>query len=275
MVKLSRNRKVLIHLILIIGSFITLGPFIWMTLTAFKTYAEATSIPPTFLPGQWNLNNFREAFETLPFLKLYRNTIIFTLVATLAQVIFCSLAGFVFARIDFRGKNILFLVVLSVLMVPSQIFIIPQFQIITRLQLGNTITALILPNMFSAFGTFLMRQFFMSIPMEVEEAAIIDGLNYFEIFWKIELPLVKSGIIALAISTALFCWNTLMWPLIVNTDINLMTLSAGLANMQGQHATDYPVLMAGAILAIWPMILVFIIFQRQFIEGIATTGTKG
>ncbi len=185
------------------------------------------------------------------------------------------MAGYAFARIDFPGRDIIFIIILSVLMVPGQIFLIPQFMIIKKLGLLNSIPALILPGLFSAFGTFLMRQFFMTLPKELEESAILDGCNQFQIFWKIMLPLVKPGLVALAISTCLYCWNSLMWPLIVNTSVDKMTLSAGLASLQGQHSTNYPVMMAGTVLAIWPMILAFIIFQKQFIEGIASTGTKG
>jgi len=160
-------------------------------------------------------------------------------------------------------------------MVPGQIFIIPQFMIIKKLGLLNSIPALILPGLFSAFGTYLMKQFFMNIPKELEEAAVLDGYNRFQILTKIMLPLVKPALTALAISTMLYCWNSLMWPLIANTSIDKMTLSAGLASMQGQHSTNYPVMMAGTVLAIWPMIIVFLIFQKQFVEGMAFTGTKG
>ena len=184
------------------------------------------------------------------------------------------MAGYAFARIKFPGRNLIFVIILSVLMVPGQIFLVPQFMIMKKLGLLNTISALILPGLFSAFGTFLMRQFFLTLPKELEESAILDGCNQFEVFWKVMLPLVKPGLTALAISACLYCWNSLMWPLIVNTSIDKMTLSAGLASLQGQHSTNYPVMMAGTVLAIWPMIVAFILFQKQFIEGIASTGIK-
>lgn len=274
MKKRRLTNKLIIHTVLIAGAILTLIPFVWMILTSLKTIPESMAIPPQVLPESLNFGNFREAFETLPFARMYYNTIMFTLVTTIGQVLFCSMAGYVFARMEFFGKNFLFIMVLSVLMVPGQIFIIPQFQIITALNLSNTITALFLPNLFSAFGTFLMRQFFITIPKEVEEAAIMDGANHFTIFYKVMLPLVKPGIVALGISTSLFAWNSLLWPLIVNTSRSSMTLSAGLSTLQGIHVTNYPLLMAAALLAIWPMIIVFIMFQRQFIEGIANTGGK-
>lgn len=273
--KVRTPNTMIIHIILAVGAILVVTPFIWMILTSLKTLGESTQIPPKIFPDKLQWSNFTEALKTLPYNKFYFNTIIYTIVTTIGQLIFCSMAGYAFARIDFPGRNVIFVVVLSILMVPGQIFLIPQFMIIKNLKLLNTISALILPGLFSAFGTFLMRQFFMVLPKELEEAAILDGCNQFQIFWKIMLPLVKPGLMALAISTSLYCWNSLMWPLIVNTDISKMTLSAGLSSLQGQHATNFPVMMAGTMLAIWPMIIAFVIFQKQFVEGIASSGTKG
>lgn len=163
---------------------------------------------------------------------------------------------------------------LAILMIPPSLFILPQYLIIQNIGLLDTIPALFIPNMFSAFGTFLLRQFFMSLPMELEEAARLDGCNHFKIYYKIMVPLVKSGLTALGILTFKFAWNDLMWPLIVNSSTSKMTLSAALSNLKGQYATDYPTMMAGSVMAVIPMIVVFTIFQRQFIEGIAMTGTK-
>jgi len=272
---LRKDKKILIHLVLIIGVITTAIPFIWMILTSLKTLGESTQIPPKIFPSVPQWSNYKEAMDTLPYVKFYYNTIVYTIVTTIGQLVFCSMAGYAFARIDFPGKNIIFVLILSVLMVPGQIFIIPQFMIIKKLGLLNSISALILPSLFSAFGTYLMRQFFMGIPKELEEAAVLDGYNRFQILWKVMLPLVKPALTALAISTILYCWNSLMWPLIVNTSIDKMTLAAGLASLQGQHSTNYPVMMAGTVLAIWPMIVVFLIFQKQFVEGMAFTGTKG
>lgn len=272
---LSKNKKILIHFILIIGVITTTIPFIWMILTSLKTLGETTQIPPKIFPSSPQWSNYKKAIDTLPYGTFYYNTIVYTIVTTIGQLVFCSMAGYAFARIDFPGKNFIFILILSVLMVPGQIFIIPQFMIIKKLGLLNSIPALILPGLFSAFGTYLMRQFFLNIPKELEEAAVLDGYNRFQILTKIMLPLVKPALTALAISTMLYCWNSLMWPLIANTSIDKMTLSAGLASMQGQHSTNYPVMMAGTVLAIWPMIIVFLIFQKQFVEGMAFTGTKG
>ena len=268
------NKKVGIHIILILGVFVTIVPFIWMILTSLKTLGESTQIPPIIFPKKLNWSNYTEAISTLPFLQFYINTIVSTIAKTLGQVILCSMAAYAFARIEFPGRDIIFVIVLSVLMVPGQIFLLPQYIIMQKLGLLNTIRALILPGLFSAFGTFLLRQFFMTLPKELEEAAMLDGCSHFRIYWNIMMPLAKPGLSALAIFTALWSWNDLMWPLIVNTSPDKMTLSAGLASLQGQHLTNFPVLMAGSVLAIWPMIIVFILFQKSFIEGIAMSGTK-
>lgn len=269
------NKNILIHLVLLIGVVITITPFIWMILTSLKTLGESTLIPPKVFPEVPQWKNYSEVQKTLPFLKFYYNTVVYTVVRTIGQIILCSMAGYAFARIEFPGKKFIFIGLLSVLMIPAQSFLLPQFMIMAKLKLLNTIRALIIPGLFSSFGTFLMRQFFMQIPKEIEEAAILDGCNHFQIFKNVMLPLVKPGIIALSITCILASWNQLMWPLIVNTNLNKMTLSAGIASLSGQHFTNYPVMMAGSVLAIWPMIVVFIIFQKQFIQGLAFTGSKG
>ncbi len=270
----TNKGKPIVHLLLLIGSISMLGPFLWMVLTTFKTYAESIQVPPLLFPTSFNFSNYVEVFELLPFVTFMKNTFIVTIVIVIGQLVFCSLAAYAFARIEFPGRNVLFLLVLSVLMVPSQVFLLPQYEIMAKLGLLNTLTAVILPSLFSAFGTFLLRQFFMGLPKELEEAARLDGCNHIQIFWKIMLPLAKPGLIALGIYTALFAWNNLMWPLIVNSSTDSMVLSVGLASLQGQYSTNYPVLMAGSFLAMIPMLVLFMFLQKQFIEGIALTGGK-
>lgn len=271
----NKKNKICVHIILILGILITIIPFIWMILTSLKTLGESTMTPPVIFPKIPQFINYKAVQQTLPFIKFYYNTIVYTIIRTIGQLIFCSMAGYAFARMEFPGKNVIFILMLSILMIPGQTFLLSQFMIIAKLKLTNTITALVLPGLFSAFGTFLMKQFFMQVPKELEEAAILDGCNHFQIYKNVMLPIVKPGLIALAITCILDSWNQLMWPLIVNTSIDKMTLSAGLASLSGEHFTNYPVNMAGAVLAVWPMIVVFIIFQKQFIEGLSHTGTKG
>ena len=273
--KAKTRNHVLIHILLISGIAITVFPFLWMVFTSFKTLPESMKIPPTFLPEAFQMGNYSYVLKVLPFAKVYLNTIVVTVITTLVQVLFCTMAAYGFARIDFPCKNLIFIVLLSILMVPGQIFLLPQYLIIQNLHLVNTLPGLFLPNLFSAFGTFLLRQFFMSLPKELEEAALLDGCNRFQIFGRIMLPLVQSGIVALVIFTAKFAWNDFMWPLIVNTDPAMMTLAPALSLLKGQYATNFPVQMAGAVMSVIPMIILFFVFQKQFIEGVAQSGIKG
>ncbi|WP_461819981.1 carbohydrate ABC transporter permease [Blautia stercoris] len=273
--KLNINHLI-VHLILLAGVAVVVFPFLWMILTSFKTSGEAMKIPPTIFPEKFVTTAYHTIVSfAIPFGTVYMNTIISTVVTTIVQIAFCSMAGYAFGRIDFPFKNAIFVLILSVLMVPGQIFLIPQYQIIQKMGLLDTIPALFMPNLFSAFGTFLLRQFFMSLPKELEEAAIVDGCGRFRIFGQIMLPLVKPGIVALAIFTIKFAWNDFMWPLIVNTSMEKMTLGPALSTLQGQYTTEYPMQMAGAVLAVVPLIVIFFLFQKQFIEGVAQSGIKG
>lgn len=275
MKKRTRHKNFFIHLILISGIGVTVFPFIWMLFTSLKTKGEAMAIPPTMWPHKIVTSAYHTVVSTMPFFNVYLNTIISTVVTVVVQVLFCTMAAYAFARLTFPLKNFLFVLILSVLMVPGQIFLVPQYLIIQKIGLLDTIPALFLPNLFSAFGTFLMRQFFMSLPKELEEAALLDGCNRYQIFGKIMVPLVKPGIVALVIFTAKFAWNDFMWPLIVNTSPKKMTLGPAMSSLSGAHLTDFPAQMAGAVMAVIPMIVLFFIFQRQFIEGVAHTGVKG
>ncbi len=269
------GRNLLIYLVLLAGCVITLAPFVWMLLTSVKTQVEAVSIPPSILPRSWNFSSYLGLSDKLPFWRMYANTVITALVIVAGQLTMCSLAGYSFGRIRFPGRDILFVLCLAVLMIPSSFLILPQYLTIQKLNLLNTLPAIFLPNLFSAFGTFLMRQFFMAIPQELEDAARIDGCGHGRIFLQIMIPLVKPGLVSLGVLTLRFAWNNLMWPMIVNTSPDKMTLAAGLSYLQGQYLTDYPSIMAGALLSIIPLIIIYAIFQKQFIEGIALTGIKG
>ena len=271
----AKLNHLIVHLILLAGTIIVVFPFLWMILTSFKTNGEALQIPPTIIPTAWVTDAYSEIVTAIPFATVYMNTIISAVVTTAVQVAFCAMAAYAFARIEFPFKNIIFLIILSVLMVPGQIFLIPQYLIVQKLGLLDTLPALMLPNLFSAFGTFLLRQFFMSLPKELEEAAVLDGCSRFQIFGKIMLPLVKPGIVALVIFTAKFAWNDFMWPMIVNTSTDKMILGPALATLQGQYTTKYPMQMAGAVMAVNSLVVLFFIFQKQFIEGVAQSGIKG
>ena len=269
-----RNAKLLVHIILIMGSFIMIFPFVWMILTSFKTQGEAIMIPPILLPSSWEPVSYIEVLRTLPFDKLYYNTIVLMLARIVCATVTSSMAGFAFAKLEFPFKKLFFFIVLTQLMLPSQVFIIPQYAMLSAMNQLNTIFALIFPGLVSAFGTFFLRQFYLGLPNDLSEAAKLDGCNVFQTFFLILMPLTKTAMMALAVFTALFAYSDMMWPLIVNMNIEKMTLSAGISSLQGQHSTNYPVMMAGSALAMIPMLVLYLIFQRQFIEGIALTGTK-
>ena len=263
----------LIHIILILISITMLVPFLWMILTAFKTLSESTSVNPfVIFPSEWITENFTKVINNMDFPMLYLNTILLIVGRVVAALLTATLAGYAFARLNFRGKNFMFSLVLFQMMVPGQIFIIPQYLMVSAMGALNTIFALVFPGLVTAFGTFLLRQAYMGLPKDLEEAARLDGCNIPQTFLYIMAPLTRSSMVALGIFTAVFAYKDLMWPLICNKDV--MPLSAALAKMQGQYASNYPQLMAASLLACIPMIILYLIFQKQFIEGIATSGGK-
>lgn len=275
---LERKRKLkilLIHLILILVSLTMLVPFFWMILTSFKSITEATSVNPfVIFPKKWRTDAFRTVFQNMNFLLLYRNTLLLIFFRVLCAVVTATLAGYAFARLHFPGRDFAFSLVLFQMMVPNQVFLIPQYLMVSKIGMLNSIFALVFPGMVTAFGTFLLRQGFMSLPNDLEEAARLDGCNIGQCFLFVMMPLMRSSMVALGIFTALFAYKDLMWPLIVNTDKDMLVLSSALAKMQGQYVVKFPELMAASLIACLPMILLYIFFQRQFIEGIATSGGK-
>ena len=267
--------KVLKYLVLSIGAFAMLVPFAWMILTAFKTTTEATQMNPfVIFPKKWKVDAFVSVTQAMDFTKLYLNTLLMIFWRIVCAVVTACMAGYAFGRLHFRGRNICFALVLFQMMVPSQIFIIPQYLMLSKVGLLNTTFSLVFPGLVTAFGTFLMRQAFMGLPKDLEEAARLDGCNIGQTFLYVMAPLTKSSMVALGIFTALFGYKELLWPLIANTDENTIPLAAALTKMQGQFSSNYPELMAASVIACIPMIVLYLCFQRQFIEGIATSGGK-
>ena len=270
----QKRMTVLTYAALILGALIMIFPFVWMILTSLKTVPESMQVPPTIFPKEMITSNFGDAMKSLPFLKLYLNTGLLIFFRVICAVAFSSMAGYAFAMLNFRGKKLLFGIVLVQMSLPSQIFIIPQYQMVAKMGMANTIFALVFPGIVSAFGVFFLRQTYLGIPKEIGEAAYLDGCNQWQTFYKVMFPLTGTSVAALTIFTAVFAYSDLMWPLVVNSDLNMMTLSSGLATLRGQFTTNFPVLMAGSLLAMLPMVILYLIFQRQFIEGIASTGGK-
>lgn len=264
-----------IHCFLILVALGMIVPFVWMVLTSFKTVTESTQMTPfQILPKEWQVKNYTEVIRNNNFVILYFNTIMMMVWRIVSSVLFSAMAAYAFARLEFKGKNVLFGLVLFQMMVPPQLFVIPQYLMINDMGMRNSIFALVFPGLVSAFGTFLLRQFFAGLPKELEEAAELDGCNIGQTFFKVMLPLAKSGLVALGIFTALFAFKDLLWPLIVNSEADAATLSSALSKIQGAYAVNYPQLMAASVLAIWPMVVIYIIFQKQFVQGIATSGGK-
>ena len=275
---IERNERInaaIVQVFLILISITMLVPFIWMVLTSFKTVTEATQVNPfVIFPKVWRTDAFKSVMENMNFILLYKNTLLMIVFRVLCAVVTATTAGYAFARLNFKGKNFAFSLVLFQMMVPSQIFLIPQYLMISKMNMLDTMFALVFPGLVTAFGTFLLKQAFMSLPRDLEEAARLDGCNIGQTFLFVMLPLAKSSMVALGIFTSLFAYKDLMWPMIVNKDKNLLVLSSALAQMQGQYVTKFPELMAASLIACVLMIIIFLIFQKQFIQGIATSGGK-
>jgi len=271
----SKTGKIVLYVVLIFMSFIMIVPFVWMVLTAFKTVAETMQVDPFVLvPKVWQVENFGKVIAAMDFFSLYVNTLLMIALRVLCAIVTASLSGYAFARLNFKGKNFMFGVVLFQMMIPAQIFIIPQYIMVSKLHLTNTVWALLFPGLVTAFGTFLLRQAYMSLPRDLEEAARLDGCNIPKTFFLVMAPLTKSSLVALGIFTTVFAYKDLMWPMIVCPDSKKTTLASALAKMNGQYQQKYPELMMAALIACVPMIVIYILFQKQFIEGIATSGGK-
>ena len=272
----QRLNKFIMYLVLVIMAIIMLVPFVWMILTALKTNQEAISVNPFYIIPQagWHWENFAKVWQSYNFLTLYKNTLLMIFFRVVCACLTATMAGYAFGRLNFPGKKIMFALVLIQMMIPSQIFIIPQYLMVSKMGALNTTFGLVFPGIVTAFGTYLLKTGYQGLPKDLEEAAAIDGCNIGQRFLRIMMPLTRSSMVSLGIFTALFAFKDLMWPMIVCTKAETTTLSAGLAKMQGQYGSDYPTMMASAVLAIIPMIVIYVIFQKQFVEGIATSGGK-
>jgi len=266
---------VTLHLILIIGAIIMVVPFVWMVLTSLMTTAQAFAVPPSFIPNPLMWVNYPESFNALPFNLAYMNSAIVALSVTVFQLITCAMAAYAFARIQFPGREIIFFVFLATMMIPFQLTIIPIFLTMKQIGLLDTLLSLILPPaLFSAFGVFLLRQFILGLPLELEEAAIVDGANRWTIFWQIILPLLRAPLAALGIFTFIGQWNDFFRPLIMLNTPSNFTVPLMLNQFRGQYATQWTLVMAGSVIAVLPLLIVYILAQRHIIRGIAMTGLK-
>jgi multiple sugar transport system permease protein len=257
-----------------IGLVFALVPFVWMVTGSFRTEADLFGSPASLWPQEWSLHGYQGIWAELPFLRLIVNSFVFAGVTTLLCLLFDSMCAYALARIRFRGSTLCFWLVIATLMVPFQVTLIPVFVELFHLGWLDTYQGLILPRATSAFGIFMLRQFFVSIPRELDEAARIDGAGHLRIYARIILPLAKPALATLAVLHFMNLWNDLLWPLIVTSSTDMRTLPAGLTLFGGQHVTDHAVLLAGATISLLPLALAFFLAQRFFVAGVATTGLK-
>jgi multiple sugar transport system permease protein len=262
------------HLLLVPVALLMAAPLVWMLMTSNQTLPESRTFPPA-LPKGIHWQNYRDAVDTAPFGRWFLNTMIVSLCAVVGNLVLCSLAGYAFARMRFFGSNVLFMAMLATLMIPFQVVMIPTLLIVRDLGLIDSLGALIAPNLVTPVGIFMLRQFFRTLPVELEEAARIDGSSRLGVLRKVVLPLSLPILATLAVVTFLWSWNDYLWPLIAISTPEHMTLQLGLATFQGTHTTNWPLLMAGTVLSQLPMLLAFFLAQRHFIRSLAFSGLKG
>ncbi len=262
-----------VYVLLLLGGVAMVFPFIWMIATSLKPSNELYL--PYLLPQHASLDNYVKVFQRVPFARWYLNSLIVAILVTLSVAFFDSLTGYAFARYNFRGKNLMFVLILSTLMVPTEMLVIPWYILSTSLNWVDTYIGIMFPGLITAFGAFLMRQFMQGVPNELLDAGRIDGMGEFGLFWRIAMPLVRPALAALCIFTFLGNWNAFLWPVIITEKMEMRTLPVGLSFFSGEAGSSWELIMAGAALATIPVFIVFIIFQRQIIKGIALTGLKG
>lgn len=266
--KMSKKSKVIIYILLTAIAIYFLAPFVYMLLSTFKTEKEAIAYPPQLFPEVWNFHNFMDAWTTQPFGTYFLNSVTVTVMTTLGQVLSCSLVAYGFARFEFKGKNILFMILLSTMMIPWDVTMIPQYMEFNLFGWINTLKPLIVPAWFgSAYYIFLMRQFLMGVPRDFEEAARIDGANAFQIYYKIFLPILKPSLILVGVLNMITVWNDYLGPLIFLQDRSKYTLALGLASFKGVHDTQIIPMLCITVIMIIPPIIVFLIAQKYIVEG--------
>ncbi|GIF00556.1 sugar ABC transporter permease [Paractinoplanes rishiriensis] len=275
--RIRRSRDVgtfLLVLLLCAAVFVTVLPFLWMLSASVRTQGDLMAHPTTLLPTEFAWENYTEIWRQIPFARQLLNTALFAGTVAVGSVLLDAMAGYALARFAFPGRTAIFVIVLVTLMLPPQVTLVPVYNLLSELGWVDTYQGLIVPRVADAFGIFFMRQFFLALPMDLEDAARIDGSSELRIFTRIMLPLAWPAALTIGLFNLLANWNDLLWPLIVTSDPDMRTLPAGLALFKGEHVTNYGLLMAGSVLALLPMMVAFLFVQRRFVNGIATTGIK-
>lgn len=272
---LNNLKRLVIHLVLLIGAFFALFPFVWMVLTSLKSYIEA-SAAQSLLPTHWLFSNYLEAWKRVGlFPRYFENTLFMAVATTLGVLVTSSLAGYAFARMRFPGRDVLFIILLSTMMVPFEVTLVPNFILMRQLHWIDSYAALIIPWTASAFSIFLLRQFFRAIPSELYDAAILDGCTHLQFLWSIVLPLSRPALVTSALFTFLGSWNSLIWPLLVTNDPMMRPLQVGITSFITDAGTDVQYLLAAVTISVVPVILIYFVLQHWFIEGVARVGIRG
>jgi len=271
---LYRASKWALAIVAILIALLMLLPIVWLVFTAFKPESDIVTYPPTLWPREFTLEHFVDVWERIPFAQLYVNTIIFAGGVTIISLLLDSMAAYALARLPFRGRGVVMVLILILLMLPFQVTLIPLYDMLNGFGLTNTLPGMIIPRMTNAFGIFFLTQFFLSLPRDLEEAARVDGASEWRIYRQIVMPLAKPALLTLGLFHFQYNWNDLLWPLVMSSSLESSTLPAGLALFMGQHVVEYGLLMAGSLLALLPVVVFFLLIQRSFVAGIATTGLK-
>jgi multiple sugar transport system permease protein len=273
-ITLSVLRAIALYTALIVMAWFALFPILWALSGSLKKESEVTE--PTLFPRHPQWSNYGEVFQLMPFWRMFLNTVFYAGCVTAGQVFFCSLAGYAFARLRFKGRDVLFVAYLGTLMVPLTVTVIPQFILMRTFGWTDTPWSMIVPGLFgSAFGTYLMRQFFRTLPKDLEEAAILDGCSPWQVYWRVLLPHTRPAVMVLAVLTWMNVWNDFLWPLLMIQRNSISPLTLGLVNLQGEYTSKWPVLMAASMLILLPLVVIYAVAQRAFIRGIALSGLGG
>jgi multiple sugar transport system permease protein len=267
--------RALLYVLLVIGGLAMLFPFAWMVSTSLKPDVAVFQTPPQLIPKPFQPSNYSTVVHIFPVWRFLINSVLVAVISTTLQVGTSAMAAYAFARIKFRGSGALFMVYLTTLMVPFQVTIVPLFVEMKYLHFVNSYPGLIVPSIASAYGTFLLRQAFLSLPAELEEAAFVDGASHWTVFTRIALPLVRPSLATFAVLSFIGSWNSFLWPLVIISSQNLMTLPVGLSNLQGEHLTAWNLVMAGATISVLPILLVYLVAQKQIVRGFVLSGVKG
>ena len=273
-ITLSVLRAIALYTALIVMAWFALFPILWALSGSLKKESEVTE--PTLFPRHPQWSNYGEVFQLMPFWRMFLNTVFYAGCVTAGQVFFCSLAGYAFARLRFKGRDVLFVAYLGTLMVPLTVTVIPQFILMRTFGWTDTPWSMIVPGLFGrAFGTYLMRQFFRTLPKDLEEAAILDGCSPWQVYWRVLLPHTRPAVMVLAVLTWMNVWNDFLWPLLMIQRNSISPLTLGLVNLQGEYTSKWPVLMAASMLILLPLVVIYAVAQRAFIRGIALSGFGG